>query len=289
MFTVHPDEIKDFTGDQLVVLLRRLLYAEARKAGVPLRGVVVPLQITVADGGQDGSIAWKGGKASTDYLPGRDIVFQCKAKDRGDAQWRREVWTKPTQPLRIKNKELSEAVKGILDRGGSYIGITAKALVNPKPDDRVKAIREGITLAGGDPDRLAAIKVYEGNALSAWASTHPAVAVWVKQINARIDLAGFSTLDHWGTRSDITAPPFVESPDHRFSLGARDADAIDFSQLAERLADELEQPRTCARIWGASGIGKTRLLYHALSHWTCNGFAPVTDLIMPSLLRTPAG
>jgi len=23
--------------------------------------------------------------------------------------------------------------------------------------------------------------------------------------------------------------------------------------------------------------------------WTCNGFAPVTDLIMPPLLRTPAG
>lgn len=56
MFTVQPDEIKDFTGDQLVALLRRLLYAEARKAGVPLRGVEVPLQITVADGGQDGSI-----------------------------------------------------------------------------------------------------------------------------------------------------------------------------------------------------------------------------------------
>jgi hypothetical protein len=23
--------------------------------------------------------------------------------------------------------------------------------------------------------------------------------------------------------------------------------------------------------------------------WTCNGFVPVTDLIMPPLLRTPAG
>ncbi|TGX49201.1 hypothetical protein E5A73_20415 [Sphingomonas gei] len=268
MFTVHPDEIKDFTGDQLVALLRRLLYAEARKAGVPLRGVEVPLQITVADGGQDGSISWEGGKDSTDYFPGRDIIFQCKAKDSGDAQWKREVWTKPTQPPRIAKKELSDAVQGVLTRGGSYIGITAKPLVSPKPDDRVKAIREGIRLAGGDPDKLTAIKVYEGNALAAWASTHPAVAVWIKQINARIDLAGFSTLDHWGTRADITTPAFVDSPDRRFSLGPQGADAIDFSQLAERLADELDQPRTSARIWGASGIGKTRSLYHALSSST---------------------
>ncbi|MGC5271562.1 hypothetical protein ACPXAU_24220, partial [Salmonella enterica] len=58
---------------------------------------------------------------------------------------------------------------------------------------------------------------------------------------------------------------FVDSPDRRFSLGPQTADAIDFSQLAERLADELDQPRTSARIWGASGIGKTRSLYHALS------------------------
>lgn len=265
MFTVHPDEIKDFTGDQLVALLRRLLYAEARKAGVPLRGVDVPLQITVADGGRDGSIFWDGGNASTDYLPSRDIVFQCKAKDKGDAQWRSEVWTKPTQKSRVKDKHLSDAVKGVLDRGGTYIGITAKPLVNPKPANRVKAIREGIAAAGGDPGKLGAIEVYEGNKLAAWASTHPAVAVWIKQINARIDLAGFSTLEYWGKRAAIATPAFVDSPDRKFSLGPSDADAIDFSQLAERLADELDQPRTCARIWGASGIGKSRALYHALS------------------------
>ena len=27
----------------------------------------------------------------------------------------------------------------------------------------------------------------------------------------------------------------------------------------------------------------------ARAFWTCNGFAPVTDFIMPPLLRTPAG
>ena len=33
----------------------------------------------------------------------------------------------------------------------------------------------------------------------------------------------------------------------------------------------------------------TMLTVLAAEHWTCNGFAPVTDLIMPPLLRTPAG
>ena len=265
MFTVHPNEIKDFTGDELVELLRRLLHAEARKAGVPLRGVHVPLQITVADGGQDASIIWTGGEASTDYFPGRDIVFQCKAKDTGNVQWEEEVWTKPTQKKTVPVKILNDAVRDVLARGGSYVGITAKALVGNKPADRVKAIKKGITTAGGNPANLSAIDVYEGNKLAAWASAHPGVAVWIKQRHAAIDLAGFSTLDHWGKRADIAAPLFVDSPDRKFSLGRSDADAIEFSQLAARLVAELDEPGASARIWGASGIGKTRALYHALS------------------------
>lgn len=38
MFAVHPDEIEDFDGLELVQLLRSLIYAEACKARVPLRG-----------------------------------------------------------------------------------------------------------------------------------------------------------------------------------------------------------------------------------------------------------
>ncbi|MEM5585783.1 hypothetical protein WNZ15_25215 [Roseibium sp. AS2] len=265
MFTVHPDEIKDFTGDELVELLRRLLYAEAHKAGVPLRGVHVPLQITVADGGQDASIIWTGGEASTDYFPGRDIVFQCKAKDKGNGHWEREVWTKPTQKKSVRVKVLNGAVRDVLARGGSYIGITTTALVGNKPADRIKAIKKGITTASGNPANLAAVDVYEGNKLAAWASAHPGVAVWIKQRHASIDLAGFSTLDQWGKRADIAAPPFIDSPDRKFSLGPYEADAIEFSQLAARLVSELDEPGASARIWGASGIGKTRILYHALS------------------------
>ncbi|KIC33608.1 hypothetical protein [Leisingera sp. ANG-S5] len=264
MFTVHPNEIKDFTGDELVELLRRLLYAEARNANVPLRGVDVPLQITVADGGQDARIAWTGGAKSTNFLPSCDITFQCKAKDAGDAQWKKEVWTKPTQKKKVTAKILNDTVRDVLARGGSYIGITTTALVGNKPADRVNAIKQGIKTGGGDPTNLAMVDVYEGNKLAAWASAHPGVAVWIKQRHAAIDLAGFSTIDHWGKRADIAAPPFIESPDRKFSLGPHEADAIEFSQLAERLFVELEEPGASVRIWGASGIGKTRALYHAL-------------------------
>jgi hypothetical protein len=129
----------------------------------------------------------------------------------------------------------------------------------------VKAIRDGITAAGGDPDKLAAIEFYEGNKLAAWASAHPAVAVWIKQLNARIDLAGFSTLDHWAKRAEIATPAFIDSPDRNSrSDPTTPMQSISLSSPSVT-PNELDQPQTSARIWGASGIGKTRALYHALS------------------------
>lgn len=264
MFTVHPDDIKHFDGDQLVELLRVLVYAEAREAGVPLRNVDVPLQITIADGGRDAVVQWQDGEPSTDYFPGRDIVFQCKANDYGDGQWEKEVWTKKTQPKKAKIKDLNDAVKGLLARGGSYVGITAKPLVGSKADDRVAAIKQGIATAGGDPSALTAVLLYDGNKLANWASAHPAVAIWVKEQKAGMAFAGFATLAQWGKRVDIVSPPFAPSPERKFSLGPNNADVIDFTQLAARLVDDLVERGACARIWGASGIGKTRALHQAL-------------------------
>jgi hypothetical protein len=38
-----------------------------------------------------------------------------------------------------------------------------------------------------------------------------------------------------------------------------------------------------------AGSGYQSLAGFEVEVWTCNGFVPVTDLIMPPLLRTPAG
>ncbi|WP_310116762.1 hypothetical protein [Azospirillum sp. BE72] len=268
MFTVRPSEIEHFDGAELVELLRVLLYAEARKAGVPLRNVDVPLQITIADGGQDASVHWENGEASTAYFPGRDIVFQCKATDHGDSQWKKEVWSKQSQPKKVKAKVLNQAISDVLARGGTYIGVTATPLVGTKAEDRATAIRDGIAEAGGDPTKLASVQVYDGNKLSAWATDHPAVALWVKERKAGIPLAAFSTLDRWGKRADIATPPFVPSPERKFSLGSSANDLLDFDQLAGRIVDHLSDPGACVRIWGASGIGKTRALHQALSSST---------------------
>jgi hypothetical protein len=65
MFDADLSQIELLDSKQLVQLLGRLLHAEAQNAGVPLSGISVPIQITIADDGEDGRIVWQDGLAST--------------------------------------------------------------------------------------------------------------------------------------------------------------------------------------------------------------------------------
>ena len=63
LFEADPDYISSLDSISLVRLMKRLLLAESRLSGIPLRGAAVPLQITVADGGEDGRIEWGSGRS----------------------------------------------------------------------------------------------------------------------------------------------------------------------------------------------------------------------------------
>jgi hypothetical protein len=80
-FEADTKQIEQLNSLQLVELLRRLILAECRLVDIPLRAASVPLQITVADGGEDARVNWQGGLDSTNFFPARFCVFQSKAQN----------------------------------------------------------------------------------------------------------------------------------------------------------------------------------------------------------------
>jgi hypothetical protein len=80
IFEVDAKQISRLDSTALVQLMKSLLLAECRLVDVPLRAAMVPLQITVPDGGEDGRVEWTGGADSTNYRPSRFTVFQSKAQ-----------------------------------------------------------------------------------------------------------------------------------------------------------------------------------------------------------------
>ncbi len=248
-------------GEKLVLLLKKLLYAEAQNIGIPLRGVSVPLQINIADGGEDARILWTGGHKETDYLPSRFCVFQSKASKINKAGWKKEVWTKASQK-KGAIKKLNQAVTKVIEEKGSYIGFTSDVLIGNKYDEQIEAIKQGIREAGGNPEELYEINIYDANKIANWASRHPAVAVWLKEQQSGLDLKNYQTIEKLGKKLDIYSISQVEDSADRFQIGKQTGEnLLSFQKTKERISDYLVDPRKSIRIRGASGIGKTRFVY----------------------------
>lgn len=269
MFDVDPSQIEALDAKGLVLLLRRLLHAEARATELPLSAVSVPLQITVPDGGEDGRIAWTGGRGHTDYLPGRITYFQCKATKLGRRGWMKECWVKSTQ-RKGKTRKLTPAMISLIEQAGCYVGFTTEALTGEKRDDYVRGIREAIDEAGGDPTKLAAIDVYDANQIADWATRHPAVAIWLAENAQRQSLAGFGTVESWGSRSDF-ANAYARDNENRYAIGSertRDSSGDDNRTNAKvawaRILEHITQSGTMVRVVGTSGLGKSRFVYESL-------------------------
>ena len=75
---VEPREIERLSCDDLVRLLHRLLYCEAKKLGIKTPKILVPFQTNVPDGGRDGR--WDTEIGQHEYIPRKLTFYQVKAE-----------------------------------------------------------------------------------------------------------------------------------------------------------------------------------------------------------------
>lgn len=272
IFDAEPDYIATLDSSQLVKLMKHLLLAEARLTGIPLRGTSVPLQITVPDGGEDGSISWTGGADSTPYIPARFTILQSKAQDLTESRVKKEVLAKPRKG---KPPALNDAVAEVLANSGAYIIFCRQPMTGAKRKTLQKAIRDSIKSVGANPNAAAAIDVYDANLIADWVNRHPAVALWLASVRASRNLAGFQTHEGWGRYQDMSVP-WKPSDEPRFAPANRtvskkerrvkERDSWTYEQASAKVRDFLGNPKAIVRIYGPSGFGKSRFVYQVLSN-----------------------
>jgi hypothetical protein len=272
IFNADPDYIATLDSSQLVKLMKRLLLAEARLTGIPLRAASVPLQITVPDGGEDGSISWTGGADSTPYIPARFTVLQSKAQDLTESRMKKEVLAKPRKG---KHPSLNDAVAEVLANSGAYIVFCRQPMTGAKRKTLQTAIRDSIKSVGFNPMAAAAIEVYDANLIADWVNRHPAVALWLASVRASRNLAGFQTLEGWGRYPDMSVP-WKPSDEPRFAPAdrsvpeeerrAKERSSWTCEQASAKVRDFLGDSKAIVRIYGPSGFGKSRFAYEILNN-----------------------
>ena len=277
IFEPDVNFITSLNSTTLVELMRRLMYIECTKTGIPLRSSSVALQITVPDGGEDGRVEWTGGAESTNYFPSRFSIFQSKAQNLDRNAVRNEVF-KPQPSDKTGNHSadstLKRAIVDVLERQGSYVIFCSKAFTNEKKDGLRSWIREAINEGGGDASRLAAVEIYDANQIAAWAQTHPAVAAWLASLQTGRSLEGLQPLEAWARSPEMTSGEWIDvgkprfaAPDEPIPVSDRkdpELPAWTFEQAADRVMDHLAEPGAIMRVSGPSGYGKTRFVHETL-------------------------
>src|SRR5262245_61361521 len=139
-FEVTGQHIAALSPRRFMLLMRRLLDAEALSGDLPMDGVHVADNITAPDGGEDARIEWRGGPPRTKFLPSRLTQFQLKAGPISPANAGADVLT--------ETGEVQPMVRDVLEKGGTYVMACAHSYENKLIKARADSIRNSLAKAG---------------------------------------------------------------------------------------------------------------------------------------------
>lgn len=248
-----PKDIEALNSDQLVQLLHRLLHCEARQMALNQHGILVPFQITVADGGSDGE--WRLNDSFVDYqhreyIPRRWTRYQCKAQHLTEKMCRDEVVNKKSRKISVKSR-----VREVLEAGGCFAFFTTGHEVkSSKKADIDTVVRRELEKADFVPHKDARIEFYGCNRIAAWVNKFPAAVMAVKEMTKGIGGIHYYTFNSWGNQTCVTGEYFGSNTSSHKIASLKDA----LLSGAKRLI----------RVTGLSGLGKTRIVYEAFSQYS---------------------
>lgn len=269
IFKIKPEDIERLDENKLTELLRILLLAETKKAGILQSAVAVSLKIKVPDGGEDGRVEWTNGPEKTDWLTRRLNMFQCKAVDKMRRNHFKESTFAPKKKLSrkgntgnskqnssetvddLEGRKLNPQVVKILDDGGRYVYFYGKHLANQTLIDCIEGIKDALREVKRADAETASVDILDAGKIASWTNQNfVAVAQVCKWIGRDIPLSA-QTCEMWSKYKEHQLFNFVQDESIK-------------TQVLD-LRNHLEQPQSVARILGNPGLGKSRLAIQAVS------------------------
>lgn len=256
IFSIAVETLHRLTGREAVRVFRGLLWAEARRCGIPPSQVTINETIEIADGGIDAHVE------AAEVLPTRGALiagttwFQIKAGD-SFKPWQQSMVRKELIGKNAPSRDaLGSEVRRCLESGGRYVlvsfghDLTPQQKSNAESEDKEKE-------EGGEPEDHfrsvfdecgfpnATVEVWGSGHLVGFLQSHPSLCL---QLNGRTGFS-FQTIESWATNVDMTHG-YVQGPQH--------------AELIERVQEELRSGDAHVRLIGEPGLGKTRLALEAL-------------------------
>ena len=241
VFSMRLKSLGDLAPDRATDFFRELLWIEATRVRIGRNLVQFSGNINAPDGGIDAVIR-NAAPLSDDVIPTGLSGYQVKCSSLSSEDCKKEL-----HQNRKLGDPLKPEVKRLLDDGGTYVLVLFSDEVYPTKSQIEQAIREDLTHEGYiDPK----FRVYTVDQIASFAARFPALVA---------SLSGY--LSHclpyqvWAGNLDVSAPTVFVTDGNRQGI---------IQDIRDKLRD-YDGRTAILRITGLSGLGKTRLVFEALS------------------------
>jgi len=244
-FSIVPEDLGRLGSTEAVGLFGQLLWAQARRKGVPTTKVRFSLRQDVADGGIDAAVEPDAFQGVDDALVQGNTFYQIKTG----------TSAKPWQPGWVRGElfgerglvgeaNLGSAVRDCLDKGGRYVLVCFGASLNPDQQRTSEQSFKGFFAQCGFPE--ARVAVWGQETLVGLFSVYPSLCL---AITGRHDVCGYQSHASWADNDDMTLPVVLGDAQNR---------------LVKDIQDHLRGKAVrFVRLVGEPGVGKTRLVLEA--------------------------
>lgn len=241
LYSLQIRDLMNRTPNEAVDIFRRLLWAESNREGITRNVIDVPDCINVGDGGLD-AVIYDAESIFGDVIPKGTSGYQIKASNLSPKECAKELHQQDDL-----EKPLKEGVKEILQKDGTYVLVLYADITAIHKKQREKSILEDLKRQGYEQAR---VRVYTISCLVGFIQRHMALIAYLKP-----QLLDCVPYEKWAQNNDVNKPKYFESDASRSTI---------IASIQDVLRNRRERS-TILRVVGQSGLGKTRVVFHALS------------------------
>ncbi len=249
MFEVTCADIALLNDEDLRALVGRLCEAEVRRHRYPVSLVTWGGDQNARDEGIDVRVDMPNDAAIQGFVPRPKTGFQVKREKMPASKIAAEM--RPGGSIRPSIRELAE-------KAGAYIVVSSK---DSTTESSLRARRKAMGAAVADlpnPDALT-LDFYDCGRIATWVRDHLGLIPWVRERIGRA-VHGWRAYGPWAYGSDGDGGEYLLDPKPRVMTGERAApQGYAAVEGINRIRDLLRRPGGVVRLFGLSGVGKTRL------------------------------
>ena len=267
---ITQNDIEQLNAEQLSSLLKDLLVSEAQANNIIHPIIDVPDEkINVSDGGEDGRIKWVGQIPRTVYLLKRFCLFQCKATDLSPGEAYDEIIIAAEK--KKGNIVLKTQVNEVVSKDGVYILFINKNLNNSLQNVRIDKFHDAIIDSGNSNYLKSNILVYNSEKIRDWTNNYIRSVKLVQNFVGKSRNINLLTSDEWRV---------IEQRSLKYDFCVND----EIEKIKGKILALIQSNKTI-RVYGLSGLGKTRIVYEAL----VNGLSQQAKALSKNLLYYNVG